>query len=169
LTFGSDGKGRLEIAVRFENVGASVAVSFYEWADIFALGTLYDPSFALKRQAEWCKGNEFPRYPGHSNVAGKVLFPHDPITETMGMALTSDQVAKAVSEPSIPSVPTKIAAVIAGCLVYRAPFDSKDTPNHQTKFMYELASEGGSMPLFVPTGTPPNLSLYLAWVGNSAQ
>ena len=168
LTFTSDGKGQMDLIGTFENVGRSVATDFLWWADMIPFGRNYDTSKALDRQTEWCEANEFPQYPKKSNVSGGVLFPYRIRKENIDLGLSAEQISTALANPNMPGSEGKMALLIPGCVVYRAPFSNEKTPSYETTFMYYLAFNGGSMALFRPDGIP-SLELRLAWVGNSAR
>jgi hypothetical protein len=147
-----------------ENVGQSVALDVQSWEDIIP----EDPDFSIRtarvRQNQMCDAKRHPT--GH--VFGYLLFPHDPLIQDSIVGPPMEIVIKAASASPLKG---KVAFVMVGCVAYRVPFESKDAPRHETRFMYTLGkplADGSIQPYVEPRGAHPEVQLFTFPDGFSA-
>lgn len=160
---------------KIENVGPGVALNVLHWEDIIPVYTdrgqmvigpkAYAPAHA--RQDQWCNANRKPQGP---NV-GNIIFPHsDPLMAYSMVGVTMKQVEAATIKDSS-TINGKVAFVLVGCVTYRSPVQPKGSPNHETKFFYELGvpmDDGAWMPYIYPRGAAPQLQIIGFPFGYSA-
>ena len=165
LTFDVGGKVAGPIASMvledtIENVGQSVAVNVLSWEDIIPLDPDSSARTASARQKEWCNAN---RHPNPNGVTGYGLFPHDPAIGQSFIGPTMDKVMEAVSH-NPDYLRGKVGFALVGCVCYRASFEPKSSPTHQTRFLYYLGepNEGGVIqPYILPQGIASKLRLIM--------
>ena len=93
---------------------------------------------------------------------GSILFPHTPqiINATMGPLMSKVNQALAISP-----IKGQVGFVMVGCIAYRSSFEPLSRPNHQTRFIYELATPtqppGGWSLYIIPSGMASNLRLLI--------
>jgi len=139
-----------------ENVGQTVALHVLSWEDIIPIDADYSARTALARQKEWCDAN---RNSAQTRTVGSVLFPHALVVQNSGMAALMTKINAAVAASPIKG---KVGFAMVGCVVYRSSFEPLNTPNHQTRFIYDLGiPEAGGvwMPYVFPTGIASELRL----------
>lgn len=149
LTFQQNGYVTLVLKETWQNSGQSAAIDVGSWADIIPLGHGHDRVAALTRQSEYCDAHRAA--PKIGEPTGYVLFPKHERTTTTAMALTPDQVKKAIAESV--DAHKRIAVAVVGCIWYRTLFEPDSDPAHQTRFAYSLAR-----PIGPPRGTVAALS-----------
>jgi hypothetical protein len=148
-----------------ENVGQSVALDVLIWEDVFPQDA-FGIRTARARRDEVCNAER------HSTggLSGYILFPHDPLTENSVVGPSMEVVMKAVSA-SPQGLRGKAAFVLVGCVSYRVPFESRDDPRHETRFIYMLGRSlgwGGVQPFVEPRGVHPEIQLIAFPDGFSA-
>jgi hypothetical protein len=141
-----------------ENIGPTVAVDVLSWEGVIPVDLNHSISTARARQKEYCDAN---RHPDPKGLSGYTLFPHDPSVEqsTVGPQMPSVKAATIRDESGLNG---KAAFVLVGCVFYRASFEDKSAPTHQTRFVYWLGvpqEGGGFQPYVVPTGVATELRL----------
>jgi hypothetical protein len=171
LTFGEDGKVRLELNEILENVGNSVALDVSSQLDIVPLaperGKFWQP--ALSRQKEFCDGD---RHPHPQEVPGDVLFPNRKQGRPMVMGMGKERIEEVLSLTHPGTDGQKVIGfAVVGCVSYRASFEPWGSTRHQTRVMYDLAKlveTGGIRSHVVPSGIHQELQLWQTNWGNSA-
>lgn len=144
-----------------ENVGPTVAVNVINWEDVIPVDKDYRMETARSRQKEWCDANRHQQ----GTLTGYMLFPHDPSVGASTVGPTMIKVRESTRRDG------KVAFVLVGCVCYKAPYESKTAPTHQTRFIYWLGvptSEGGFNPYLVPAGIANTLRLISMDLGFTA-
>jgi hypothetical protein len=133
LTFAIDA-ARMKLRDTLENVGPTVAVNVLTWEDMIPVDRDQSYATAFRRQREWCDAN---RHPNPVGLSGYTLFPHDPFEQESNVGSTKETIDRAIRESETVG---KIRFVIVGCVCYKAPFEPRSAPTHQTRFVYELGT-----------------------------
>jgi hypothetical protein len=163
LTFNVTGIGASPTATiafeeTLENVGPSVALNVLKWEQIVPLDADGGVKSAETIQKERCDSNRHPQ----SRLVDFTLFPRDPKVEQDAVGLVMSKVNDASAHSMLKG---KVAFVLVGCVYYRTPLESLDSPRHETTFFYWLESPMGNgleMPYVSPSGVASRLRLQMA-------